>query len=215
MSHIPCFVKDSWRRTPPSFDLRHGNNAVEGTHHFGTVDLATGAFHRIGPNAPVGSEGLAPGLDGSRLTLAYNSDLYSINPVSAAYTLVGSTGLGDCTTPDSPCGPISTLTLGSANGTIYATDFQNSIYSVNPLTGAATLIGITGISPIPFIPASFNPDRTINFFEEALFGAGGKLYATFDATVFDLTTFSVASIAVAPARRVIIVRCQRSPAMSE
>ena len=42
-----------------------GNNDVEGTHHFGTVDLATGAFQQIGPNAPVGSEGLAPGLDGS------------------------------------------------------------------------------------------------------------------------------------------------------
>lgn len=176
-----------------------GNNDVEGTHHFGTVDLATGTFQQIGPNAPVGTEGLAAGLDGSLLTLAYNSDLYSINPVTGAYTLVGPTGLGDCTTPESPCGPTSNLTLGGANGTIYATDFQNRIYSVNPLTGAATLIGTTGIPPIPFIPASFNPDGTINFYEEALFGAGGKLYATFDAVVFDFTTSSVTSIAVAPA----------------
>ncbi len=176
-----------------------GNNDIEGTHHFGTVNLATGAFQQIGPNAPVGSEGLAAGPGGSLLTLAYNSDLYSINPATGAYTLVGPTGLGDCSTPESPCGPTSSLTLGSANGNIYATDFQNRIYSVNPLTGAATLIGTTGIPPIPFIPASFNPDGTINFYEEALFGAGGKLYATFDALVFDLTTFSVASIAVAPA----------------
>jgi hypothetical protein len=70
---------------------------------------------------------------------------------------------------------------------------------VNPLTGAATLIGRTGIPAIPFIPASLNADGTINFYEEALFGAGGKLYATFDAFVFDLTTSSVATIAVAPA----------------
>jgi hypothetical protein len=142
---------------------------------------------------------LAAGLNGSLLTLAYNSDLYSINAVTGAYTLVSPTGLGDCSTPESPCGPTSNLTLGSANGTIYATDFQNRIYSVNPLTGAATLIGTTGIPPIPFIPASFNPNGTINFYEETLFGAGGKLYATFDAIVFDLTTSSVASIAVPPA----------------
>ena len=127
-----------------------------------------------------------------------NSDLYSINPGTGAYTLVGPTGLDDCTTPESPCGPTSNLTLGSANGTIYATDFQNRIYRVNPLTGTATLIGATGIPPIPFIPASFNPNGTINFYEEALFGAGGKLYATFDAFVFDLTTLSPVSVAVVP-----------------
>jgi hypothetical protein len=176
-----------------------GNNDIEGTHHFGTVDLTTGAFQQIGPNTPVGSEGLAVGPNGSLFTIAYNSDLYSINPATGAFALVGPTGLGDCTTLSSPCGPTSSLTLGSANGNIYATDFQNRIYSVNPLTGAATLIGPTGIPPIPFVPASLNANGTINFYEAALFGAGGKLYATFDALVFDLTTSSVASIAVAPA----------------
>ena len=78
-------------------------------------------------------------------------------------------------------------------------DFQNRIYGVDPLTGAATLIGTTGIPAIPFIPASQDDENTINFYEEALFGAEGKLYATFDALVFDLTTFSPRSIAVAPA----------------
>src|SRR3954453_17269568 len=79
-----------------------GNNDIEGTHHFGTVDLATGTFQQIGPNVPVGTEGLAMGPGGSLLTLAYNSDLYSINPSTGAYALVGPTGLGDCATPDSP-----------------------------------------------------------------------------------------------------------------
>jgi hypothetical protein len=176
-----------------------GNNDIEGTAHFGTVDLATGAFQQIGSNVPVGSEGLAMGPGGSLLTLAYNSDLYSINPSTGAYTLVGPTGLGDCSTPESPCGPTSNLTLGSANGTIYATDFQNRIYRVNSGTGAATLIGATGIPAIPFVPATLNEDGTINFYEEALFGAGGNLYATFDALKFDLETSSPASVAVAPA----------------
>ena len=175
-----------------------GNNDVEGTHHFGTVDLATGAFHQIGPNVPVGTEGLA-WANGSLFTLAYNSDLYSIDPGTGVYTLVGPTGLGDCTTPASPCGPTSTLTLGGANGKVYATDFQNRLYGVNPATGAATLIGTTGIPPMPFVPASLNPDGTINFYEEALFGVGGIFYATFDAFVFDFVTASAASVAVAPA----------------
>ena len=176
-----------------------GNNDAEGTHHFGTVDLATGAFRQIGPDAPVGSEGLAMASGGSLLTLAYNGDLYSINASTGAYTLVGPTGFGDCSTPESPCGPTSNLTLGSANGAIYATDFQNRLYRVNPATGAATLIGATGIPPIPFVPASLNDDGTINFYEEALFGARGNLYATFDAFAFDLATSSAASIAVEPA----------------
>lgn len=175
------------------------NNDSDGSHHFGTVDLTTGAFQQIGPNTPLGSEGLAAGPNGSLFTLAYNSDLYSINPATGAFGLVGPTGLDDCTTLSSPCGPTSNLTLGSANGKIYATDFQNRIYNVNPLTGAATLIGPTGIPPIPFVPASLNANGTINFYEEALFGAGGKLYATFDALVFDLTTLSVVTTAVAPA----------------
>ena len=70
---------------------------------------------------------------------------------------------------------------------------------MNSVTGAASVIGVTGIPPIPFIPATLNDDGTINFYEEALFGAGGNLYATFDAVTFDLATSSVASVAVAPA----------------
>jgi hypothetical protein len=175
-----------------------GNNDAAGTHHFGVIDLTSGAFRQIGPNAPVGTEGLAWGPNGSLLTLAYNSDLYSINPATGSYTLVGPTGLDDCTTPASPCGPTSNLALGGASGRVYVTDFQNRLYSVNPMTGAATLIGATGIPAIPFIPASMNPDGTINLYEEALFESGGQFYATFDAFALDLTTFTP-TVAVAPA----------------
>ena len=79
-----------------------------------------------------------------------------------------------------------------------ATDFQNSLYLVNPITGAATMLAHTGIPAIPFLPGSFNPDGTINFFDEAMWGAGANLYATFDALTFDLSTSTVASVLVAP-----------------
>ena len=40
-----------------------------------------------------------------------------------------------------------------------------------------------GIPVIPYVPGSLNPDGTINFYDEAIFGAEGKLYETFDAYV--------------------------------
>jgi hypothetical protein len=173
---------------------------VNGSQQFGTINVATGEFQQIGPAQPeLGSFGLAATPNGSLVTFAYSSNLYSINPATGAPTLVGPTGLDDCATVSSPCGPTSSATLGSLAGKVYATDFQNSLYTVNPLTGVASLIGPTGIPIIPFVPGSLNPDGTINFYDEAIFGAEGKLYETFDAYVFDLTTFSAVSTVVDPA----------------
>src|SRR5690348_11225159 len=56
-----------------------GNND-EGIGRLGTVDVSTGVFQQIGPNAPVGTEGLALGPNGSLFTVAFSGDLYSISP---------------------------------------------------------------------------------------------------------------------------------------
>ena len=106
--------------------------------------------------------------------------------------------MGGCPPSASSCAPTSASTLGNYSGNIYATDFQNSLYSINPTTGAATLIGPTGIPAIPFVPGSFNPDGTINFYDQAIFGSVGGLYETFDAFVFDFNTFTVVSTVIAP-----------------
>jgi hypothetical protein len=173
---------------------------VNGSQQFGTINLTTGAFQQIGPAQPeAGSFGLAEASNGSLVTFAYSSNLYSITPATGAPTFVGPTGLADCGTPISPCGPTSASTLGNFAGNIYSTDFRNSLYSVNADTGTATLIGSTGIPGIPFIPGSFNPDGTINFYDQAIFGSAGNLYETFDAFVFDLNSFTVVSTIVAPA----------------
>jgi hypothetical protein len=173
---------------------------VNGSQQFGTINLATGAFQQIGPTQPeAGSFGLAAAPNGSLVTFAYSSNLYSINPATGSPTLVGPTGLADCATPTSPCGPTSSATLGNFAGKIYATDFQNNLYNVNSVTGAATLIGATGIPAIPFVAGSFNDDGTINFYDEAIFGSAGKLYETFDAFTFDLNSFTVVNTIVAPA----------------
>jgi hypothetical protein len=172
---------------------------LTGSGQVGTVDLATGAYSQIGPTQPDGYFGLATGPNGTLLAGTYAANLDSIDPTTGNFTLVGSTGLGGCVVPSPSCGSNSFGTLGGLAGTIYATDFGNNLYTVNPSTGNATLLnGNAGIPAIPFVPGSLNPDGTINFYDEAIWSSGGKLYATFDAQVFDLNTFMTVSVGVAP-----------------
>jgi hypothetical protein len=161
---------------------------VENGFQFGTIDLASGVFTAIGPGTPEGVTGLAAGPNGSLLTLSFSGDLESINPANGAVTIVGATGLGDCSLLSSPCGPTSANTIAALGGKIYATDYQNKLYTVNPLTGATTPIGLTRMPGITFVPLSTNADGSFNIFDEALFAADGKLFATFDTGAVDILT---------------------------
>jgi len=87
--------------------------------------------------------------------------------------------------------------LSREGGTIYATDFANNFYTLNPSNGVATLVGATGVPPVPFVPASTNPDGSVNFYDENMFGVGGKLYLNFDAATFNPAT-SVFTTAISP-----------------
>ena len=167
---------------------------VNGFQQFGTIDLASGAFTQIGPNTPEGSDGLVPGPNGSLFTLTFSGNLDSINPATGLTTVIGATGLGDCTSPASPCGPTSANNLAGLGGTLYATDLSNNLYTVNPATGAATLMGPTGIPPLPYVLLSTNPDGSTNAFDETLFTSGGKLYATFDAITIDFSSFKITPV---------------------
>lgn len=172
-------------------------NVLTQGSQFGKMDLATGTFTPIGP-IPATIQYLVPAPNGSLLTMSFNGDLDSIDRATGVTTVIGPTGFGDCSTPASPCGPNSQLSFGTAGGIVYATDFANNLYTVNPATGKATLVGATGIPGVPFVPASTNPDGSFNFYDENLFGAGGKLYANFDAATFDPATGALTT-AIAPA----------------
>jgi hypothetical protein len=149
---------------------------ITGSQQFGEMDLATGTFSPIGP-IPATIQYLAPGPNG---------DLDAVNRATGMTSVIGPTGFPNCSTPSTPsCGPNSQLSFGAAGGVLYATDFANNIYTINPATGKATLVGATGIPAVPFIPASTNPDGSLNFYDENLFGFGGKLYANFDAATFN------------------------------
>ena len=179
-----------------------GLDQGSGTQQFGAVDLTTGAFHQIGSALPEGSAGLIAGPNGKLLTLTFSGKLDSINPATGVATVIGPTGLGDCTVPTSGCGPNSANALTTFGASTYATDFAGNLYSVNQATGHAALIGLTGIPAVPFVPGVVNPDGSFNFFDETLFSAGGKLYATFDAATFNPATFVTTPVVLANLYRI-------------
>jgi hypothetical protein len=171
---------------------------ITGSQQIGQMDLATGSFSPTGSIPPT-IQYLVPGPNGSLLTMFFDGNLGSINPNTGAISVIGPTGFTDCSSPSSPtCGSHSQLSFGSAGGMLVATDFANNFYTVDPVTGNATLVGATGIPGIPFIPVSTNPDGSFNFYDENLFGVGGSLYANFDAATFNPATFELTTV-ISPA----------------
>ena len=171
---------------------------ITGNGTFATMDLTTGTFTPLGPPEPDGYDGLATGPNGSLYSLTYAANIDSIDPKTGNHTNVGATGLGACLIPSPACGPNSGLLVGGIGGKLYATDFSNNFYSVSPSTGAAKLIGATGIAPFPYVVGSQNPDGSTNVGDVALFGAGGKLYYIFDAFVINLNTDTVEKVVISP-----------------
>jgi hypothetical protein len=154
---------------------------VTGAQQFGTVDLETGAFHQIGSGTPEPDANLVHGPDGTLFSLAtLSGSLVSIDPESGATKVIGLTGLGG-----------NAFSLAEAGGKLYLTDFANNLYSVSVATGAATLIGPTGIPPDPHVPFTFNADGTFNLCDEIVYGVGNKLYATFDSFTLNPATLAI------------------------
>jgi hypothetical protein len=144
---------------------------------FGTIDLANGRFQPIGALTPDVMANLVwwhGSLFSLTTTGADVGSLVKINPGTGEVTDIGPTGLG-----------FNAFSLAKARGRLYATDFSNNLYSVDPPTGVATPIADTGIPPDPTIPFTYNSDGTFNVCDESLYGVDGKLYATFDSFAID------------------------------
>jgi hypothetical protein len=167
---------------------------------FGSVDLATGAFHKIGPDTP----GIMADLvwsNGTLYSLFTSGDsagsLAKINPATGQVTIIGPTGLG-----------YNAFTLGGVNGKLYLTDFNigggfQNLYSVDPGTGAATLLGATHIPADSVAPFTPNGNGWINLCDETMYGNNGKLYVTYDSIAIDPSpnspTYLNTAINIAPA----------------
>ena len=194
------FVKRPLRHGPVgrTADLAPGGGSglvyviAGNTFQFGVLDLSSGKFLPIGDGLPsdVGG-GLVQGRGTSLLTLAFSGDLVAIDPFDGLTSVVGRTGLADCSVLASgsyPYDPNCPLVIGRLGGSFYATDYANNLYSVDPKTGAATLIGPTGMPEVKLAPFSQNPDGTFNVYSENLVSAHGKLYANFATATTDFVT---------------------------
>lgn len=153
------------------------------TGEFGTVDLSTGQFHQIGSDMPESPENLVWS-NGTLYGIAESAndfgDLVKINPSTGQVTDIGPTGLG-----------FNAFGLGAVNGNLYMTDLNvgagtQNLYSVNATTGAATLIGSTGVPADTVAPFSFLPNGWLALCDETITGVDGKLYITFDEVSFDI-----------------------------
>jgi len=110
---------------------------------FGTIDLNTGAFALINNNSPtVDGFGVLDGslFAGERLNGVAHGTLFQVNPATGAHTAIGSDTR------------LFYDDFGSTTAGLYAMGYDptvplpvQNLYSINPLTSAATLIGPTGL----------------------------------------------------------------------
>ena len=118
-------------------------NPLNNLGQFGILDIGTGRFHRI-KDLPNGAQGIGRDAAGTIYVVDTNNNLVRINP-GGQTEVIGSTGV---TTPG-PLGPVLVDVFSSlVTGELFLMDYSNNLYSVNPRTGTATLIGATGIPPI-------------------------------------------------------------------
>jgi len=99
----------------------------------GTVDAQTGATHLIG-NMGVVMTDIAYSPTGVLYGLSF-TDLYTINPQTAAVTLIGPHGI-----------PAANALVFDTGGTLYAAGVSTFLYTINPATGASIQIGDDGFS---------------------------------------------------------------------
>ena len=103
-----------------------------GSAQFGIIDLTTGVFTQFGNSSiPViglgvyGANLYGPGL--------HSGTLYEVNRANGTLTAIGNA-------------PFIYRGFGSTKSGLYGFDQEMNLYSINPTTGAATLIGPTGLS---------------------------------------------------------------------
>jgi len=103
------------------------------TGEFGTIDLTTGVFSLLG-NSGQTLAGMAVA-DGKLFASAYHTasgTLFNVNQANGALTTVGISG-------------IDIDDFGSTTSGLFGVGVNGDLYSFNPSTAAATLVGPTGI----------------------------------------------------------------------
>ena len=146
---------DAAKADPAAYEVTFGGG---GSNLFGTVDLATGAFTQTSTLSfiPTGISEIGSNFYTSTFT---GAAFDQIDPATGAVTQISDVGLGGS----------EYLAQGSTLNTIYALDGSFNLYSVNPATGAGTLIGPTDLP--------LNPAYQLSTGSSVLyFGEGNELY---------------------------------------
>ncbi len=101
---------------------------------FGTLDLATGVLTQTG-NTGITPAGLAK-IGSTLFTASTTTGLYTVKTLTGNLTQISNLGLNGN----------DYNVLGSTLTGLYALDDSFNLYSINPTTGAATLLGPTGVA---------------------------------------------------------------------
>lgn len=141
-----------------------------GLGEFGTINLNTGVFAKIG-DMGLTSAGLGA-LNGNIYAATFKSaqgTIYTVNTATAAVTQVGAAT------------SVNYYDLGSTLTGLYALDTSLNLYSINPTTGVPTLLGPTGAPLSSWYGMSTN---------------SATLYMTFGANLYTLNTTTGAATLV-------------------
>jgi hypothetical protein len=165
------FVEDTWYAAEYS-DVSAAN--------LWTIDHITGTMTLIGDTG-LGLNGLAWDDVTQTLYGCSGTDLYSINPLTAASALIGAMGNGG--------GTMIGIAFDKL-GNMYGEDLgDDNFYSINPTTGAATIIGSLGIDLNYAQDMAFDKDDNICYITgyKGSTAGGGALYSVSTST--GLATF--------------------------
>jgi hypothetical protein len=103
---------------------------------FGTVDLSTGMFTSVGTLGAPNALGSLGEYNGIVYTASYHTQpntVFEVNTTNASLTALATSD-------------VDYFGLGSMLTGLYAVDTNHNLYSINPSTGAPTLIGPTGLT---------------------------------------------------------------------
>jgi hypothetical protein len=172
-----------------------GSTAASNPSTLGTIDTTTGAFTVIGTLAGLTTGDSASGLAIDPLTgVAYfsaaggtptSSRLYTVDLASGALTLVG-----PITAPTDPTATIFIDIAMNCAGELYGHNISDdALYSIDPATGAGTLIGTHGLAANFAQGMDFdNSDGTLYGFIYT--GTGTNRFGTFDLATGAFTTLA-------------------------
>jgi len=139
---------------PVSGQTAYAMQFNQANNNFGTINLLTGNFTHLGTEGSTLFNDIAASPDGNLYGIINSASLVTLNTNNGAVLTSASFSVGG----------IESLAIAS-NGTLYGAT-QGALYTINPLTGVASLVG------------NFNNSAIGNSGQNIRFGSDGNLYDT-------------------------------------